>query len=113
MPIQHSTRMALDPYPVHPLTDDLVTTAAKWPDKVALIDGISEKTYTFQEVLNAARGVARALQDEGVTPGDRVGVVAPNSCEWVVAFWGTLFAGATVTTLNPLYKEREIGTQFE
>ena len=112
MPIQYSPRMSLEPYPVHPLTDDLVATAARWPDKIALIDGVSERTYTFKEVLVASLGMARVLQDEGVAPGDRVGVVAPNSCEWVIAFWGTLFAGATVTTLNPLYTEREIGAQF-
>lgn len=113
MPIQYSPRMSLEPYPVHPLTDDLVATAARWPDRVALIDGMSERTYTFKEVLTASVGIARVLQDEGVTPGDRVGIVAPNSCEWVVAFWGALFAGGTVTTLNPLYTEREIGAQFE
>jgi acyl-CoA synthetase (AMP-forming)/AMP-acid ligase II len=105
--------MSLEPYPVHPLTDDLIATAQRLPDKTALIDGLSEKTYTFADVLEASRSVGRALQDGGVAPGDRVGIVAPNSCEWVVAFWGTLFAGATVTTLNPLYTEREIGIQFE
>jgi acyl-CoA synthetase (AMP-forming)/AMP-acid ligase II len=113
MPIQYSPHMSLEPYPVHPLTDDLVATVAKWPDKIALIDGVSERQYTYKEVLQASLGIARVLQDEGVAPGDRVGVVAPNSCEWVVAFWGALFAGATVTTLNPLYTEREIGVQFE
>jgi len=113
MPIQYSPRMSLEPYPVHPLTDDLVATTAKWPDKTALIDGVSERQYTFADVLKASLGIARVLQDEGVEPGDRVGIVAPNSCEWVIAFWGTLFAGGTVTTLNPLYTEREIGVQFE
>ena len=56
--------------------------------------------------------MARSLQDDGIEPGDRVGIVAPNSPEWVVAFHGALMAGATVTTLNPLYKEREIAHQF-
>src|SRR5947207_15808534 len=113
MPIQYSPRMSLEPYPVHPLTDDLLATVAKWPDKIALIDGVSERTYTFKEVLVASLQIGRLLQDEGVGLGDRVGLVAPNSPEWVIAFMGTLFAGGTVTTLNPLYTEREIGTQFE
>src|SRR5437879_998696 len=113
MPIQYSPRLSLEPYPVHPLTDDLEATVSRWPDKVALIDGLTEKTYTFADVLRTSLGIARALQDEGVAPGDRVGIVAPNSCEWVVSFMGTLFAGATVTTLNPLYTAREIGVQFD
>jgi acyl-CoA synthetase (AMP-forming)/AMP-acid ligase II len=112
VPIQYSPRISLAPYPVHPLTDDLIATAERTPDKIALIDGLTETSYTYAQVLEACRGVGRALQDAGVQPGDRVGVVAPNSCEWVVAFMGTLFAGGTVTTLNPLYTEREIGEQF-
>jgi acyl-CoA synthetase (AMP-forming)/AMP-acid ligase II len=112
MPIQFSPRISLAPYPVEPVTDDLIATASRTPDKTALIDGVTGATYTFAQVLEASSGIARSLQDAGVEPGDRVGVVAPNSCEWVVAFMGTLFAGATVTTLNPLYTEREIREQF-
>jgi acyl-CoA synthetase (AMP-forming)/AMP-acid ligase II len=112
MPIQSSPRFSLSPYPVHPLTDDLIASAERTPGKVALIDGVTEATYTYAQVLEASRKLARALQDEGIEPGDRVGIVSPNSCEWVIAFWGSLFAGATVTTLNPLYTEREIGHQF-
>ncbi len=44
--------------------------------------------------------------------GDRVAIVGTNSPEWAVAFLGTLFAGGTVTTLNPLYTDREIREQF-
>jgi len=113
MPIQFSPHMSLQPYPVHPLTDDLEATATRLPDKVALIDGVAGTSYTYADVVKAARDLGRTLQDEGVAPGDRVGIVAPNSCEWVIAFMGTLYAGATVTTLNPLYTEREIGHQFD
>jgi acyl-CoA synthetase (AMP-forming)/AMP-acid ligase II len=111
--IQTSPRMSLEPYPVQPVTDDLVATAQRRPDDVALVDGLTGQTYTFLRVLEAARGLAKALQDDGVEPGNRVGIVAPNSCEWVIAFMGTLFAGGTVTTLNPLYTEREVRHQFD
>lgn len=113
MPIQFSPRISLEPYPIQPVTDDLVATVSRIPDEVALVDGASGETYTFARVLEASLGMARALQDAGVVPGDRVGIVAPNSCEWGVAFMGTLFCGATVTTLNPLYTEREIREQFD
>ncbi len=109
---QESPRPSLAPYPELPVADLLAGAASTWPDEIALVDGISDAEYTFARVWEASRGVARALQDEGVEPGDRVGIVAPNSPEWVVAFHGALLAGATVTTLNPLYKEREIAHQF-
>ena len=112
-PILHSPRMSLAPYPVQPVTDDLVAAAARHPHKVAFIDGISGAEYTFAEILTAARRLGRHLQDAGVGVGDRVGIVATNSPEWAVVFLGTLFAGGTVTTLNPLYTEREIAEQFD
>ena len=105
--------MSLAPYPVQPVTADLIASAHRHPDKVAIIDGISGAAYTYAEILTAARRLAQALRDEGVQLGDRVGIVAPNSPEWAVAFLGSLFVGATVTTLNPLYTAREIGEQFK
>lgn len=109
---QESPRPSLAPYPEFPLSDLLAEAAETWPDDVALVDGVTDAEYTFAQVWEASRGLARALQDEGVEPGDRVGIVAPNSPEWVIAFHGALLAGTTVTTLNPLYKEREIAHQF-
>jgi acyl-CoA synthetase (AMP-forming)/AMP-acid ligase II len=112
VPIQYSPRFSLEPYPVHPLTDDLIASAERQPDKIALVDGVGGATYTYAQVLDASRRLARTLQDAGIEPSDRIGIVSPNCCEWVIAFWGSLFAGATVTTLNPLYTQREIGHQF-
>lgn len=109
---QESPRASLAPYPELAVSDLLAGAVETWPDEVALVDGITDAEYTFARVWEASRGVARALQDEGVEPGDRVGIVAPNSPEWIVAFHGAILAGATVTTLNPLYKEREIAHQF-
>ena len=105
--------MSLAPYAVQPVTDDLVASAHRHPDKVAFIDGVSGAQYTFGQILTAARRLGRHLQDAGVGVGDRVGIVATNSPEWAVVFLGTLFAGGTVTTLNPLYTEREITEQFK
>ena len=112
-PTLSSPRMSLAPYPVQPVTDDLVASAQRHPDSVAFIDGISGAQYTFGQILTAARRLGRHLQDAGVGVGDRVAIAATNSPEWAVVFLATLFAGGTVTTLNPLYTEREITEQFK
>ncbi|MET0737467.1 MAG: AMP-binding protein [Acidimicrobiales bacterium] len=109
---QVSPRPSLAPYPELAVSELLENAAVAWPERIALVDGITDAEYTFARVWEASLGLARSLQDEGIEPGDRVGIVAPNSPEWVVAFHGALMAGATVTTLNPLYKEREIAHQF-
>lgn len=110
--IQHSPRMSLAPYPVHPVTDDVVAAAERLPHKVAMIDGATGAEHTYQEIVTSARRLGRALQDAGVGLGDRVALLGTNSPEWAIAFLGTLFAGGTVTTLNPLYTEREVREQF-
>jgi acyl-CoA synthetase (AMP-forming)/AMP-acid ligase II len=92
---------------------DLVhQTVRRLPEKPALIsaEGVS---YTFAELWSAIQGMARALQDRGVRKGDMVAIYAPNSTEYAVALHGALLAGATVTTLNPLYREREVEHQLD
>jgi len=81
------------------------------PEKVAFLtpDG---RSWTFGEYWAAAKGMARALQDKGVVKGDMIGIYAPNSVEYGVALHGAIIAGATVTTLNPLYREREVEHQL-
>jgi acyl-CoA synthetase (AMP-forming)/AMP-acid ligase II len=113
MSILESPRPSRLPYPEHPVPELLARSARLWPDAIALVDGATDAEYTFARLHQAVRGVARALQDEGIAKGDRVAIVAPNSPEWVVVFQGALLAGATVTTLNPLYKQREIRHQFD
>jgi acyl-CoA synthetase (AMP-forming)/AMP-acid ligase II len=110
--IQESPRPSLAPYPEQPVSDLLRQSRDRWPDRIALVDGTTGAEYDYARVWEAAAGVAAALQARGVTPGDRVALLAPNSPEWVIAFHGAILAGATVTTLNPLYKEREVTHQF-
>lgn len=46
---------------------------------------------------------AVALDGAGVTKGDRIGLMSPNTIEYVVAFFGSIRVGAVVTQMNPLY----------
>jgi long-chain acyl-CoA synthetase len=43
-----------------------------------------------------------------VGPGDRVAVRLPNGVDWVVAFWGTLLAGAVAVPVNTRFAEPEV-----
>ena len=90
----------------------LDATVERIPDKTALMTA-EGKTYSFAEFWSAANGMARALQDQGIEKGDSIALYAPNSVEYAVALHGALIAGATVTTLNPLYREREVEHQLD
>ncbi len=44
--------------------------------------------------------------------GDRVAVYLPNIPQFIIAYYGILKAGAVVTTISPLYREREVEQQL-
>ncbi len=102
---------SLAPYEPMSVPQKVEATVRRLPDKPALItaDGTA---YTFAALWAAVRGMARALQDDGIAKGDMIAIYAPNSAEYAVALHGALLAGATVTTLNPLYREREVEHQL-
>ncbi|MEX0785248.1 MAG: AMP-binding protein [Dehalococcoidia bacterium] len=104
---------SLEPYPKHHFSQFLEESARRVPDKPALI-GIDEKPYSYSMIWQFARKTARFLQDEvNVAKGETVAIFAPNCPEYAVAFHGALLAGAKVTTLNPLYREREVEHQLD
>jgi len=108
----HSPWFSIAPYPEMPLTDLLAPAAENFRDRPALITHEGTE-YTFGHTWEACRRLGRFLQDNGIQKGDRVAIFAANCPEYFVAFYGTLFAGGTVTTLNPLYKDREVLHQLE
>ena len=48
------------------------------------------------------------IHDEGIRPGDRVGVMLPNVPAFTVLAYGILRAGGVVVPMNPLLKGREV-----
>jgi acyl-CoA synthetase (AMP-forming)/AMP-acid ligase II len=72
-------------------------------------DGGSDpgRRRTFAELAAEVRQCAAAGIAAGVSPGDRVGIWAPNCLEWVVAALGLLSAGATVVPLNTRLRGEE------
>ena len=89
------------------LHDYLIQSAARFPNKTALV--CSHSTYTYAQVDRAARGFAAYLLDHGLSKGDRVALYLENTPEAVMAMFGTLFAGGCCVPLDaevPLSKVR-------
>ncbi len=100
------------PYEEVPLPELLRRSVERFGDKPALI-GADGTTRTYRDLWSYASKVARFLQDHGIEKGDKVGIFSPNHVDYASVFYGILLAGATVTTLNPLYREREIEHQLD
>ena len=105
-----SARGSLAPYAAYPLQDILTDTARRLPHKTAIVDG--EFSYTYQQLDMYSDRLAAALALLGFGKGDVVGILAPNCVEFEVAFFGILKAGATATTINSGYREREVAHQL-
>jgi len=76
-------------------------------DTPFLVDG--EIRLTFGEVYEAARHVAHGLAvGHGLAKGDRVGIAARNSANWIVAYMGVLMAGGCATLLNGWWTGEEL-----
>ncbi|MGD2039932.1 MAG: long-chain fatty acid--CoA ligase [Anaerolineae bacterium] len=109
-------------YPEVPLYQFLVDAAAKYPTKPALVFGnvveplgnaLMDTSMTYQQLLEQTRQFAAALQQLGVQKGDRVALWLPNCPQFVIAYYGTLMAGAVVVPCNPSYVAREIRHQLQ
>lgn len=70
----------------------------RWADRDYLIQG--DRRVTFGEHERAVDRAAQGLWRAGVRPGDRVGVFAANSPDWVAVFHGALTIGAIVAPFN-------------
>lgn len=99
------------PLPKQPLHDLLSNTAATFPDRPALI--FFEQHISYRELDRLSNRFAHALQALGIRKGDRVAIVLPNVPQCVVAFYGTLKAGAVVMLGSPLSNEEEISYQLQ
>jgi acyl-CoA synthetase (AMP-forming)/AMP-acid ligase II len=60
-----------------------------------------EKDLTYDELNMRRLAFAGYLARKGVAPGDRVLLAVENSLEYVIAYFGTLTAGATLVPVNP------------
>ncbi|HLZ48992.1 MAG TPA: long-chain fatty acid--CoA ligase [Candidatus Limnocylindria bacterium] len=97
-------------YPDEPLHAFLAESARRVPDAPATI--FFGATLTYRELDREVDAFAAALQRAGVAKGDRVALILPNSPQYVIAFYGSLRAGAVVVPCNPLYTAAELRHQL-
>jgi long-chain acyl-CoA synthetase len=84
----------------------LANSAASHPDRTAV--RLDERALSYRELDELSARAASWLAGRGITPGDRVGLMAPNTLEFVELYYGILRAGAVVVPMNPLFKSREV-----
>jgi HIP---CoA ligase len=85
---------------------DLVRSAAeRYADAEAVVEGRTRISYA-ELGARVERATAACLAN-GVAPGDRVAIWAPNTLDWIVAALGAVSAGAVLVPLNTRFKGGE------
>ncbi len=87
----------------------LDVAARRWGERTAVVDG--DQRYAYAELRQRALRAANGLAGLGVRKGDRVAICLPNGMDWVVAFFGAVYAGAVVVPLNTALSARELQYQ--
>ncbi|WP_157534926.1 non-ribosomal peptide synthetase [Nocardia inohanensis] len=80
--------------------------AAVRPEAVAITG--PDGTLTYEQLVDRAAGIAKALRDNGVRRGDIVGVVAGRTLAGQSGQWGILAAGAAFLPLDPKHPRERI-----
>ena len=88
--------------------DALAASAARWPDRDALICRHQNIRWSYGEFGRRVDELAAGLLALGLSRGDRVGIWGPNSAEWVLTQFATAKAGMILVTINPAYRLSEV-----
>jgi long-chain acyl-CoA synthetase len=106
---------SLAPFPEKPLWSLLEDSAERFPDAAAVAFPVAPmaRRLTYRQLKEEAERFAGALLSLGIGKGDRVGLVLPNSPQYVVAFFAIQRLGAVAVGNNPLYTQREMTHQLK
>lgn len=86
--------------------DLLVRNAVEVPDRTFLV--IGDDRVTYAEMHERAMAVARALIAHGIRRGDRVGLLMPNSAEFLDVVFGAAYVGAVAVPINSRFRRAEL-----
>jgi len=92
--------------PAMSLVDLLAQSVEQFGDSTCIIHGRRE--WSYAELDSASNRIAHHLLNQGLKKGDRVGLLLPNTAEFVIGYYGILKAGGVVMALNPLYTPPEV-----
>jgi mycobactin salicyl-AMP ligase len=90
--------------------DSILTDAARqWPGRIAVLDAVGGTGFSYADLDAQANRAAGGLRAAGIAAGDRVLLQLPNRCQFAVALFGLLRAGAIPVMCLPGHRAAELG----
>jgi fatty-acyl-CoA synthase len=83
-------------------------TTAKFGHRDALIVPGQQVRWSYADLKSRVDAMAAGLLSLGLTPGDRIGIWAPNCAEWTVTQFASATAGLILVNINPAYRLSEL-----
>jgi long-chain acyl-CoA synthetase len=99
------------PFPRESVFSVLADAAAGFPGSTAI--AFLGKHLTYQQLVAEVERFSAVLAGLGVKRGDRVGLLLPNSPQYVIAWYACQRLGAVAVGNNPLYTKRELAHQVK
>lgn len=90
------------------LSEALAQSAARFPEREALVVRHQNLRLNWREFDEAVTRVARGLAGLGLHPQDRVGIWSSNCAEWVFLQYACARAGYVLVNVNPAYRSHEL-----
>jgi long-chain acyl-CoA synthetase len=83
----------------------------KYGDRTAVM--FYGSNISFKKLREDVDRFATALHELGIKKGDRIALYVLNSPQYIVAYFGALKVGATLTPISPVYTSIEVKHQLE
>src|SRR6266852_4255291 len=99
--------------PEVPIADFILENASRFSAKPALIDAITDRSLTYEELPDLVNRTAAGLAARGFQKGDVFAIHTLNCPEYAIAFLGVARLGGACTMVSPLFNEAELTTQLK
>ncbi|KAL9952229.1 hypothetical protein ACROYT_G039451 [Oculina patagonica] len=93
-------------------TEFIFQNFGKYGDRTAIIDAISGRSFSFNQIIDLTRRFSSALNKRGFQKGDVLAMYLPNVIEYPIIFHGVACLGGVITTVNPQYSPQDLARQL-
>src|SRR6476469_1661549 len=91
------------------LRDWIARGAQRHPSKPWVVSADDGRTITYRELHEAAGRIAACLHSRGIGTNHRVALLANNSIEHLLCYFGVLAHGATICTIHVEMNRHHLG----
>ena len=94
------------------LRDWIARAAERDPDKPWIVCAEDGRTVSYRELDDVTRRIATLLNDRGLGANDRVALLANNSIEHLLCYFGVMAYGATICTVHVEMNRNQLDNIF-